>query len=109
MSHATQLDIFGLPVATRRQGACQGILIDEPATLAQVRAQSRLHKALALFVEGTTIMFDVDLQAWTLPPLSPTELQDAAGQVRGLRRCLQELEMLIDEAMEQDDAASEVN
>lgn len=95
----SQLDIYGMAVPeTHRRGPAQGVLI-EPPSAAQARAGNRLQRALLHFASGINLLWSVDLQQFSLPPLSATQLQDARDECRRLRQRLQEIESQIENAL----------
>lgn len=95
----SQLDIYGMAVPeTHRRGPAQGVLIEAP-TAAQARAGNRLQRALLHFASGINLLWSVDLQQFSLPPLSATQLQDARDECRRLRRQLEDIEAHIENAI----------
>ena len=78
-------------------------LLDCPPTAAQARACNRLARALALYHDATNLLWDTDLQEFRLPPLSPSQVVDALGAVRGLVATLRELETHIEDALNREE------
>ena len=66
-------------------------LFDCQPTLAQIRAQDRLARAVEHFATGISLIHCTDLQQFRLPPLTPNQAHDALRRLRQLDASLHQL------------------
>ena len=75
------------------------VLFDCTPTLAQLRAQDRLARAVEHFSAGISLIWCTDLQQFRLAPMTPNQVEDALRRCRQLRQTLVALEEHIEDAL----------